>query len=159
MARSIVADPMGPHITARRLAARLLPVALVAAAALTAQSAVAQSGNGLYEPFPEAAVKKRAQRYVEGLRGRTSEPERRYSDAELAAGAFVRAGPDGPSLAPAGAAPSGPHTAAGPASARAGAARAGPGGDLALPWQLLLLALALTAPVALLKRERKRAAA
>jgi len=138
---------------------------LLVASGLPAPRALAQSGNGLYEPFPEAAVKKRAQRYVEGLRGRTAEPGRRYSDAELAAGAFVRAGPKAPTLVVPGADPTragsdAPRRDAGPATARAGGqSGSGGGGDLALPWQLLLLSLALTAPAALIvKRARTRAA-
>ena len=39
-------------------------VVLLAGSAVSASVASAQSGNGLYEPFPEAAVKKRAERYV-----------------------------------------------------------------------------------------------
>lgn len=127
-----------------------LLVATVIVGVLPVAPAAAQSGNGLYEPFPEAAVKKRAQRYVDGLRGRTAEPERRYSDAELAAGTFVRAGPAGPALKPAGAA--GEARGAGAQSA---SVRAGGGGtvNVALPLQLFLLVLALALPTAaILKR-------
>ena len=68
--------------TARRLAV-LASAALVLA---LAPNASAQGGNGLYEPFPKAAVEKRAKRFVERLRFGESV---RFSDAELDRGTFV----------------------------------------------------------------------
>ena len=52
----------------------------------SAPAASAQSGNGLYEPFPKAAVEKRAKRFVERLR---LGEEVRFSDGELERGTFV----------------------------------------------------------------------
>ena len=72
-----------------RRAARGL--ALLAAAAVllaAAPTASAQSGNGLYEPFPKAAVEKRAKRFVERLR---LGEDVRFSEGELERGAFVGA--------------------------------------------------------------------
>jgi hypothetical protein len=114
---------------------------LLAALALPVSPGRAQSGNGLYEPFPEAAIKERAQRYVEGLTSRTAEPGRRYSEAELERGAFVDADVAGRSVGPVrGAdAPRGSPTE-----------RAGGGGtsEVPLPLQLALLALVLGGAVA-----------
>src|SRR6185503_10430810 len=59
-------------------------LALLAGAALVlalAPTAWAQSGNGLYEPFPKAAVEKRAKRFVERLR---LGEEVRFSDGDVA---------------------------------------------------------------------------
>ena len=70
-----------------RRAARGL--ALLAGAALVlafAPTASAHSGNGLYEPFPKAAVEKRAKRFVERLR---LGEEVRFSDGELERGTVV----------------------------------------------------------------------
>ena len=61
------------------MAAAALVLALVPAAH-------AQNGNGLYEPFPKAAVEKRAKRFVERLR---LGEDVRFSDGELDRGTFV----------------------------------------------------------------------
>ncbi len=138
---------MASRITVIRSAAVVL-VALMAGGA--APDAVAQSGNGLYEPFPEAAVKKRAQRYVERLGDRTPEAARRYSDAQLDAGVFVRPDPRGPALRPR------ESESPGPATTRAGAgARSG----VPVPIQLLLVALVLAIPAAALMRPAAQRAA
>ncbi len=131
---------MAPCTSASRSAAVLLAALLTGGAA---PAATAQSGNGLYEPFPEAAVKNRAQRYVGRLGDRAPLPGRRYSDAELAAGVFVRPDRRGPSL--------GPLETESPdeVSTRAGAR---PGSDMPLTIQLLLLVLVPALPVAALKR-------
>jgi hypothetical protein len=134
---------MASRTTPRRCAAACLAAIVLGCAGL-APSAPAQSGNGLYEPFPEAAVKKRAQRYVERLGDRTPGAGRRFSDAQLARGVFVSGGQQ---LAPA---------KRGEATARAG--RREPA-DVALPLQLLLLLAALALPTAaLIRRGRAREA-
>ena len=124
-----------------RRAARGL--ALLAGAALVlaiAPTASAQSGNGLYEPFPKAAVEKRAKRFVERLR---LGEEIRFSHAELERGTFV-----GPRAA---------SVPAGAASARAGV----DSGDSDVPvvLQVLLIALAIAAlPLLAGWRPRRRVA-
>jgi hypothetical protein len=110
-----------------RSAARGL--ALVAGAALVlalAPIAHAQGGNGLYEPFPKAAVEKRAKRFVERLRfGEAT----RFSAAELERGTFVDLRANVGSN--------------GSASARAGVQSAK--SDVPLAAQVLLIALAIAA--------------
>jgi hypothetical protein len=99
-----------------RIAASLLAVLASAAAVLGLPStASSQSGNGLYEPFPKAAVDKRAKRFVERLRLGEAV---RFSNAELDRGVFVdpRAG----------------SLRGGEASARAGVDEDGPGVPVAL---------------------------
>jgi hypothetical protein len=61
-------------------------VVLAAAMLALAPVAGAQSGNGLYEPFPKAAVEKRAKRFVERLPLAESVT---FSDSQLQEGAFV----------------------------------------------------------------------
>ena len=124
-----------------RRAARGL--ALLAGAALVlafAPTASAQSGNGLYEPFPKAAVEKRAKRFVERLR---LGEEVRFSDGELERGTFV-----------------GPRTGVGQrssASARAGVAD--DESDVPVVLQIILIALAITAlPLLAGRRPRRRVA-
>ena len=150
---------MAPRTTSRRPAKLTLAALLSASAAFAlagaalavglgalAPPARAQSGNGLYEPFPEAAVKQRAQRYVERLSDRTPGTGRHYSDARLGEGVFVRPGPGGRALS---------APARGAASGRAGDRN--PSG-LAPAVQLLLLLAALALPAAaLLGRARTRA--
>ena len=124
-----------------RRAARGL--ALLAGAALVlaiAPTASAQSGNGLYEPFPKAAVEKRAKRFVERLR---LGEEVRFSNAELDSGTFV--GPRAGSVR------------AGGASARAGVHEDDTGVPVVL--QILLIALAIAAlPLLAGWRPRRRVA-
>jgi hypothetical protein len=120
---------------ARRLAV-LSGAALVLALAPTAS---AQSGNGLYEPFPKAAVEKRAQRFVERLR---LGEETRFSNTDLERGVFVDPGA---------------RRARGAASARAGV----DGGDSGVPVaaQIVLIALAIAAlPLLAGRRPRRRVA-
>jgi hypothetical protein len=122
--------------TARRLAV-VAGASLVFALAPTAH---AQGGNGLYEPFPKAAVEKRAKRFVERLR---FDESTRFSDAELERGTFVglratRAGE-------------------GSASARAGADRTK--SDVPLAAQVLLIALAVSALPLLAGRRPSRSVA
>lgn len=138
---------MAPRLTVSRSAAVVLAALVVGNGA---PGASAQSGNGLYEPFPEAAVKKRAQRYVERLGDRTPEAGRRYSDAELDAGVFVHPDPRSPALRPL------DSESPGPASTRAGGDT---GSNVPLPIQLVLLAAALAIPaVAFMRRATSRAA-
>lgn len=56
---------------------------------LCASAAGAQTGNGLYEPFPKKASSKRAKRYIERLPPGVPARLRRLSDAELERGLFV----------------------------------------------------------------------
>jgi hypothetical protein len=118
-------------------------LALLAGAALVlalAPAAWAQSGNGLYEPFPKAAVEKRAKRFVERLR---LGEEVRFSDGELERGAFV--GGDAGRLA------------GGGASARAGVDSGE--SDVPVVLQVLLIALAIAAlPLLAGWRPRRRVA-
>ena len=120
------------------------PLAALAAAALVlaiAPAVSAQSGNGLYEPFPKAAVEKRAKRFVDRLR--FGEPLR-FSDSQLERGVFVGAGGADGGMS-------------GEASARAGV-RDGEGG-VPLAAQILLIALAIAAlPLLAGRRPRRRVA-
>ena len=77
-------------------------------------AALAQGGNGLYEPFPKAAVEKRAKRFVQRL-----DSPVRFSERDLDEGTFVDPGAIGieRGLAPA--------ATAGAASERAGTADEG----------------------------------
>lgn len=139
---------MAPRIHAGRCAALAVALACV----LPGAPALAQSGNGLYEPFPEAAVKKRAERYVERLSDRTPGGGRAPTAEQLAAGVFVRARPGDP-------APASPAPQSGPGAATTRAGAGGTGADLALPVQLLMVAAALLLPAAaLMRRGRVRAA-
>jgi hypothetical protein len=105
-----------------------------------APAAFAQSGNGLYEPFPKAAVEKRAKRFVERLRLGEGV---RFSDGELDRGTFV-----GPTVA---------SVRGGGASARAGVGEGDSGVPVAL--QVLLIALAIAAlPLLAGWRPRRRVA-
>jgi hypothetical protein len=102
--------------------------------------ASAQSGDGLYEPFPKAAVEKRAKRFVERLR---LGEEVRFSDGELSRGTFVD--------------PTAAAARGGGASARAGV----DAGDSDVPviLQVLLIALAIAAlPLLAGWRPRRRVA-
>ena len=127
-----------------RIAARRLAVLACAALVLALPAtAFAQSGNGLYEPFPKAAVDKRAKRFVERLR---LGEKVRFSKDELNRGVFV-----------------GPHggtPSRGGASARAGVE----GGDqrgsgVPVVVQILLVALAIAAlPLLAGRRPRRRVA-
>ena len=127
-----------------RIAARRLAVLASAALVLAlAPTAAAQSGNGLYEPFPKAAVDKRASRFVERLR---LGEEVRFSKDELSRGVFV-----------------GPHTGTespGRASARAGVEAAEqPGSGVPVIVQVFLVALAIAAlPLLAGRRPRRRVA-
>ena len=124
----------------RRAATGLALLAGVALVLACAPTASAQSGNGLYEPFPKAAVEKRAKRFVERLR---LGEEVRFSNGELERGAFV-----GPSVA---------AVSGGGASERAGV----DSGDGGVPviLQILLIALAIAAlPLLAGWRPRRRVA-
>ena len=123
-----------------RRAARRVAVPAVALVIALAPNASAQSGNGLYEPFPKAAVEKRAKRFGERLQVGEAV---RFSDAELDRGVFVNPGRHRPG--------------AGAASARAGAA--GESSGIPALAQVLLLALAVTAlPLLAARRPRRRVA-
>ena len=122
---------------AARGLALLAGAALVLAAAPTAS---AQSGNGLYEPFPKAAVEKRAKRFVERLR---LGQDVRFSDGELERGAFID--------------PNAGAVRGGGASARAGVESGESGVPAAL--QVLLIGLAIAAlPLLAGWRPRRRVA-
>ena len=123
-----------------RAARRLAVLAGAALVLALAPAASAQSGNGLYEPFPKAAVEERAQRFVERLRlGK----ETRFSNADLERGVFV-------------------DPSAGSGRGREASARAGVGGgDSGVPVvaQIVLIALAIAAlPLLAGRRPRRRVA-
>jgi hypothetical protein len=122
-------------------------VALLGAALALPSAAGAQSGNGLYEPFPKAAVEKRAKRFVERLR--FSEPVR-FTDAQLERGSFVdpRSVGLGEGLATAG---------NGAASERAGVGRDGVGIPLGLQIALAMIAV-LSLPLLAGRRPARRVA-
>jgi hypothetical protein len=127
----------------RKAARGLAVVASAGLALVLAASASAQSGNGLYEPFPKAAVDKRAKRFVERLRLGEAV---RFSNEELDRGVFV--------------APNVGAARAGGASARAGvegSAQSESGVPVAV--QVLLVALAIAAlPLLAGRRPRRRVA-
>jgi hypothetical protein len=120
------------------------PLAALATAALVlalAPAVSAQSGNGLYEPFPKAAVEKRAKRFVDRLR--FGEPLR-FSDKQLERGMFVGAA-------------AAQSATRGEASARAGVGQGE--SDVPLAAQILLIALAIAAlPLLAGRRPRRRVA-
>jgi len=124
-----------------RGAARGLAVLVSAGLVLAlATPASAQSGNGLYEPFPKAAVDKRAKRFIERLRLGESV---RFSGAALDRGAFVD-----PKLG---------TVRGGAASGRAGVEGSHSGMPAAL--QVVLIALAIAAlPLLAGRRPRRRVA-
>jgi hypothetical protein len=127
-----------------RSAVALLVAALAASAALPA-AAPAQHGNGLYEPFPEAAVRERAKRFVERLPFPPAAAKVRFGDDQLARGVFV-----GSPV---------PRSGPGVASARAGL-RDGAGSGLSAVTQIALVLLAVVAlPVLAGRRQRRRVAA
>jgi hypothetical protein len=127
----------------------MLVVALAASAALPG-AAAAQHGNGLYEPFPRAAVAERAKRFVERLRAPRAAEKLRFSDEQLARGAFVEPRVTG---LPAGAALG--RTGAGAASARAGV-ESGGGSWLAAMVQVAGVLLAVVALAVLSRRRPSR---
>src|SRR5919109_5642431 len=113
----------------------LLVALLAASAAALPATASAQHGNGLYEPFPRAAVLERAKRFVERFRSPNAARRLRFSEQQLARGAFVAPAvtglPKGSGLGP---------TGAGAASARAGV-RGGGGGSWLAPGAQVALVL------------------
>ncbi len=119
------------------------PLAALVTAALVlaiAPPVSAQSGNGLYEPFPKAAVEKRAKRFVDRLR--FGEPLR-FSQKQLERGVFVG--------------PAAQRPPRGDASARAGVGQGK--SDVPLAAQILLIALAIAAlPLLAGRRPRRRVA-
>ena len=122
-------------------AARPLAALVTAALVLALAPAVfAQSGNGLYEPFPKAAVEKRAKRFVDRLR--FGEPLR-FTQKQLERGVFVGPAATGPARSD--------------ASARAGVGQGK--SDVPLAAQILLIALAIAAlPLLAGRRPRRRVA-
>lgn len=116
--------------------------ALLACAALAAPAS-AQTGNGLYEPFPGPASKLRAKRFIEGLPGDGTQARRplTLSDEELERGVFVSAGAVRDSAAGSTAGPAG-----GPSSRATGSA-VGP--SFGWPLGILLVLAAVGAPRAL----------
>jgi hypothetical protein len=124
----------------RRAARGLALPAGVALVLALAPTASAQTGNGLYEPFPKAAVEKRAKRFVERLQ---LGEEVRFSDAELERGTFVGR--------------TASNVGGGEASARAGVRGSESGVPVAL--QVVLIALAIAAlPLLAGWRPRRRVA-
>ena len=136
---------MARHI---RPTVAMLVAVLVASVALPV-AAAAQHGNGLYEPFPRAAVLERAKRFVERLGEHNPAAQLRFSDKQLARGAFVDARvtglPEGAGLA---------RTGPGPASSRAGV-ESSRDSWLAVMIQIALVLLAIGA-LAVLSRRRPR---
>jgi hypothetical protein len=125
-----------------RAARPLFALATAALVLALAPAASAQSGNGLYEPFPKAAVDKRAKRFVDRLR--FGEPLR-FSDTQLKRGVFV------------GGAEAAQSATRGHASARAGVGQGQ--SDVPLAAQILLIALAIAAlPLLAGRRPRRRVA-
>jgi hypothetical protein len=118
----------------RRLTSSAALAALVAVA-LLAPAAPAQNGNGLYEPFPQGAAKKRAKRFVSRLPTRV-----RFSDKDLARGVFL-------------ADRALPRTEAAPAASRAGVDKRS-GGSSGTALQLALVALPVAGACALARRRR-----
>lgn len=106
-----------------------------------AAPAMGQTGNGLYEPFPAAASKARAKRFVSELPGvRGGAESVAVGDRDLQGGVVV----DARSLGP-------PPASAGVASARArGAAGFSP--SIGWPLALVLLAAAFAVPFAIVAR-------
>jgi len=155
-----------------RSSVALLVAALALSGALPA-AATAQHGNGLYEPFPKAALKERAKRFVERLPFPGAAGKIRFSDEELARGAFVDPGSGGvregfPTGGSSGA-PAARTGAGGPRSARAetrasasahaGAGGGDGGGGLSALAQIALVLLAVVAlPVLAGRRPRRRGA-
>jgi hypothetical protein len=127
----------------RRAASFLAFLGSAALVLALAATAPAQSGNGLYEPFPKAAVEKRAKRFVERLRLGEGV---RFSDAELDRGTFVD--------------PTRGSVRRGEASARAGVE--GDGGDdggVPVAAQVVLVAFAIAAlPLLAGRRPSRRVA-
>ena len=123
-----------------RAARRLAVLAGAVLVLALAPGAFAQSGNGLYEPFPKAAVEKRAQRFVERLR---LGEETRFSSGDLERGVFV-------------------DPAARAADGHGASARAGVGGSrtgVPIAAQIALIALAIAAlPLLAGRRPRRRVA-
>ena len=136
---------MARHI---RPTVAMLAAVLVASAALPG-AAAGQHGNGLYEPFPRAAVLERAKRFVERLGAHRAAEQLRFSDEQLARGAFVDGRvtglPDGGGLA---------RTGPGAASSRAGV-ESDRGSWPAVVIQIALVLLAIGA-LAVLPRRRPR---
>jgi hypothetical protein len=132
----------------------LLVALLVASAAGKPATAAAQHGNGLYEPFPRAAVLERAKRFVEGFRFPAAAERLRFSDEQLARGVFVDTRvtglPKGGGLG---------RTGAGAASARAGVDDGG--GSWLAPgvWITLVLLAVVAFAVLAGRRPRRRVAA
>jgi hypothetical protein len=132
----------------------MLVAMLIASAAALPAAAAAQHGNGLYEPFPRAAVLERAKRFVERLGSARAAQKLRFSDRQLARGAFVDPRETGlPEDGGLG------RTGAGAASARAGVA--GGGGSSLTPWAQIPLVLLAIVAIAMLsgRRPRRRVAA
>jgi hypothetical protein len=132
----------------------LLVALLLAGTAARPDTAAAQHGNGLYEPFPRAAVLERAKRFVEGFRFPRAAERLRFSDEQLARGVFVDTRvtglPKGDGLG---------RTPAAAASARAGVDEAA--GSWLAPgvWITLVLVAVVTFAVLAGRRPRRRVAA
>jgi len=134
----------------------LLVAALGVGGALPA-AALAQHGNGLYEPFPKAAVKERAKRFIERLPLPGAAGKVRFSDEELARGVFVSPRAVGVTEGLTGR--SVPADAGGSAAARAGANGGDGDGGLPALVQIALVLLAVVAlPVLAARRPRRRGA-
>ena len=134
----------------------LLVAALGVGGALPA-AALAQHGNGLYEPFPKAAVKERAKRFIERLPRPGAAGKVRFSDEELARGVFVD--PRAVGVAEGLNGSSARADAGGSPSARAGANGGDGDGGLPALVQIALVLLAVVAlPVLASRRPRRRGA-
>jgi hypothetical protein len=134
--------------------AAALAVGVAVVAVSQAPPAAAQRGNGLYEPFPEAAARESAKRFVRELPNAPTARRARLGDRQLARGVFVRPGEVGLF----GTTPLSPPPAPRPASVRAGTEGRSPatiGTSLGL---LLVLAAAAGGPLLAAARRRERAA-
>ena len=132
----------------------LLVALLAASAVVLPATAPAQHGNGLYEPFPRAAVLERAKRFVDRFRLSEGARKLRFSEAQLSRGAFVDPAvtglPKGSGLG---------RVGAGAASARAGVDGGG-GSWLAAGAHVALVLLAIVVLAVLGgRRPRRRVAA
>jgi hypothetical protein len=133
----------------------LLVAALGVGGALPA-AALAQHGNGLYEPFPKAAVKERAKRFIERL-PLGSSGKIRFRDDELARGVFVDPRAMGVAAGLRGS--SARADAGGSPSSRAGANHGDGDGGLPALVQIALVLIAVVAlPVLAARRPRRRGA-
>jgi hypothetical protein len=132
----------------------LLPsLAVLLACATCAAPAAAETGNGLYEPFPSGVSKVRAKRFFKRLPPQARELVGPVSERVLEHGLFVAStrGVVTPAPGAASARAGAVTPAPGTASARAGGAP-GPDSSLGWPLQLVLVLVPLAGGVAVAAR-------